>query len=70
MERKYYPDCGETLTRAEVFQLTAPQNDRLTGPTRLALDIVDTDEGAVYAATDPATGRLLEVGLLAGEVAP
>jgi hypothetical protein len=56
-----------TLTRGErsaPFALS-DEFERISGPTRLALDIEETDEEILFAETDPATGETIKVGDLA-----
>ncbi len=62
-----YPEVDHTLTRGE---LAAPfalsdEVDRIEGPTRLMLDLEETDEGLVFAETDPRTLDTIAVGVLA-----
>lgn len=61
-----YPAVDHTLTRGE---LAAPfalsdEFETIVGPTRLMLDLEETDEGIVFAETDPGTNETIAVGIL------
>lgn len=64
--RRDYPDVGETLTKAErsPFVLGHGVAEPLAGPTRLALDLIETRGGIAFRERCCRTGATIATGVI------